>query len=161
MKAIWFPSVDLDESLMQEFCPRQKKDVTWFLLENIFKISGIWQYFWNFESERTFINYGFNKISYIETLRLDGYRFVVGGNFFAFDLPHYPLVCTSYLSRSSRFQKQHVNNRASISYMTNYYYMQKIRKRSLGKKILHPICSRYPVSSLNSSVATNSNWTVC
>ena len=104
-----------------------------------------------------FVNYGFNKISYIETLRLDGYRFVVGGNFFAFDLPHYPLVCTSYLSRSSRFQKQHVNNRASISYMTNYYYMQKIRKRSLGKKILHPICSRYPVSSLNSSVATNSN----
>ena len=23
-----FPSVDLDESLMQEFCPRQKRDVT-------------------------------------------------------------------------------------------------------------------------------------
>lgn len=37
-----------------------------------------------------FINYGFNKISYVETLRRYGYRFVIGGEFFAFDLPHLP-----------------------------------------------------------------------
>ena len=104
-----------------------------------------------------FVNYGFNKISYIETLRLDGYRFVIGGNFFAFDLPHYPLVCISSLSRSSRFQKQHVNNRASKSYMTNYYYMQKVRKRSLGKKVLHPICPQYSVNSSNSSSGIKSD----
>lgn len=39
-----------------------------------------------------FINYGYNKISYVETLRLGGYRFVLGGDFYAFDLPHLPYI---------------------------------------------------------------------
>lgn len=37
-----------------------------------------------------FINYGFNKISYVETLRRYEYRFVLAGRVFAFDLPHLP-----------------------------------------------------------------------
>ena len=37
-----------------------------------------------------FINYGFNKISYVETLRREEYRFVLAGKVFAFDLPHLP-----------------------------------------------------------------------
>ena len=36
------------------------------------------------------INFGFNKISYIETLRNLGYRFIIMRNAFAFDLPHLP-----------------------------------------------------------------------
>jgi len=37
-----------------------------------------------------FINYGFNKISYVETLRREEYRFILAGKVFAFDLPHLP-----------------------------------------------------------------------
>ena len=37
-----------------------------------------------------FINYGFNKISYVETLRKEEYRFVLAGDMYAFDLPHLP-----------------------------------------------------------------------
>ena len=37
-----------------------------------------------------FINYGFNKISYVETLRRYEYRFILAGKVFAFDLPHLP-----------------------------------------------------------------------
>ena len=40
-----------------------------------------------------FINYGFNKISYIEKLRLSGYSFYLATNVFAFDLPHLPYYC--------------------------------------------------------------------
>ena len=36
------------------------------------------------------INFGFNKISYTETLRNLGYRFIIMRNAFAFDLPHLP-----------------------------------------------------------------------
>ena len=42
------------------------------------------------EFNERFINYGFNKISYVETLRREEYRFVLAGNVFAFDLPHLP-----------------------------------------------------------------------
>lgn len=38
------------------------------------------------------INYGFNKITYIENLRYRGYRFIIAGGMFAFDLPHQPSV---------------------------------------------------------------------
>ena len=38
------------------------------------------------------INYGYNKIAYIENLRFRGWRFVIAGNMFAFDLPHLPYV---------------------------------------------------------------------
>ncbi|KAK8796649.1 hypothetical protein WA588_000777, partial [Blastocystis sp. NMH] len=79
-----------------------------------------------------FINYGYNKISYVETLRLGGYRFVLGGDFYAFDLPHLP----------SRFQKQHVSSKLSKSYMTNYYYMQKVRKRFHGTVVTTPLCKK-------------------
>lgn len=37
-----------------------------------------------------FINYGFNKISFVELLRREEYRFVLAGKVFAFDLPHLP-----------------------------------------------------------------------
>lgn len=37
-----------------------------------------------------FINYGFNKISYVETIRREEYRFALAGKVFAFDLPHLP-----------------------------------------------------------------------
>ena len=106
-----------------------------------------------------FINYGFNKISYIEALRLDGYRFVIGGNFFAFDLPHYPFVHVSLLNHRSRFQKQHANGKTSLSYMTNYYYMRKIKKRSLGKTVLHPICPQG--IRVIGSVSSNGTKNVC
>ena len=43
-----------------------------------------------------FINYGFNKIEYVETLRLEGYRFLLAGNMFAFDLPHLPYFSFSF-----------------------------------------------------------------
>ena len=36
-----------------------------------------------------FINYGYNKISYVEKLRLSGYSFYLASNVFAFDLPHH------------------------------------------------------------------------
>ena len=37
-----------------------------------------------------FINYGFNKISYVETIRREEYRFALAGKVFAFDLLHLP-----------------------------------------------------------------------
>lgn len=37
-----------------------------------------------------FINYGFNKISFVELLRREEYRFILAGKVFAFDLPHLP-----------------------------------------------------------------------
>lgn len=37
-----------------------------------------------------FINYGFNKISYVESLRLSGYSFYLASKMYAFDLPHRP-----------------------------------------------------------------------
>lgn len=39
-----------------------------------------------------FINYGFNKISFVEMLRMEEYRFILAGKVFAFDLPHLPYV---------------------------------------------------------------------
>ena len=39
-----------------------------------------------------FINYGFNKISYVETLRREEYRLILAGMIYAFDLPHLPWV---------------------------------------------------------------------
>ena len=40
--------------------------------------------------DEKYINYGFNKISYVETLRLTGYSFYLASRMFAFDLPHHP-----------------------------------------------------------------------
>lgn len=35
-----------------------------------------------------FINYGFNKVQWIETLRYNGYKFAVLSQSFAIDIPH-------------------------------------------------------------------------
>lgn len=77
-----------------------------------------------------FINYGFNKISYVETLRREEYRFILAGKVFAFDLPHLP----------SRFQKSHVTNTQSGNYMTNYYYMQRLVKRTKNNTHILKVC---------------------
>jgi len=39
-----------------------------------------------------FINYGYNKISYVEKLRLSGYSFYLATKVFAFDLPHHSYI---------------------------------------------------------------------
>ncbi|OAO13424.1 hypothetical protein AV274_4892, partial [Blastocystis sp. ATCC 50177/Nand II] len=62
----------------------------------------------------SFINYGFNKISYVESIRRHGYTFYLASKMYAFDLPHLP----------SRFQKSHVQSTRSGNYVTNYYYMK-------------------------------------
>ena len=88
-----------------------------------------------------FINYGFNKISYVETIRREEYRFALAGNVFAFDLPHLP-----YLIRRgdswcrSAYNKDHTTHTKSGNYMINYYYTQKLLKRTKNNKHILPIC---------------------
>ncbi|KNB42772.1 glycosyltransferase-like protein [Blastocystis sp. subtype 4] len=43
------------------------------------------------------INYGQNKITYVETLRLNGFKFVIASRMFAYDLPHSPFVIDIYI----------------------------------------------------------------
>lgn len=77
-----------------------------------------------------FINYGFNKISYVETLRLEGYHFYLAGRMFAFDLPHAP----------SKYQKSHVSKLGQGNYITNSIYMQRLKVRTRGRQNVLPIC---------------------
>ncbi|KAM7454642.1 hypothetical protein BLSTO_04599 [Blastocystis sp. subtype 1] len=77
-----------------------------------------------------FINYGFNKISFVEMLRREEYRFVLAGKVFAFDLPHLP----------SRYQKSHATNTKSGNYLTNYYYTQGLLKRTKNHTHILPLC---------------------
>ena len=38
--------------------------------------------------DETFVNYGFNKVQWIESLRYSGYEFYVLNNGFLIDMPH-------------------------------------------------------------------------
>ena len=87
-----------------------------------------------------FINYGFNKISYVETLRREEYRFVLAGGMYAFDLPHLPLSLPSFLICSSSLQKSHATNTKSGTYMVNYYYTQALVKRTKNNKHILKTC---------------------
>ena len=40
--------------------------------------------------DERFINYGFNKVEWIETLRYRGFEFYILSQSFAFDIPHQP-----------------------------------------------------------------------
>ena len=46
--------------------------------------------------DERFINYGFNKVQWIENLRYLGFEFYVLGQSFAFDIPHEPYVSTRH-----------------------------------------------------------------
>ena len=87
-----------------------------------------------------FINYGFNKISYVETLRREEYRFVLAGDIFAFDLPHLPYRLVIHLYDSSSLQKSHATNTKSGNYMVNYYYTQALVKRTKNNKNILKTC---------------------
>ena len=88
-----------------------------------------------------FINYGFNKISYVETLRREEYRFILAGMIYAFDLPHLPwAVYIRVMNSRSKFQKSHANNTQGGNYMTNYYYMQKLIARTKGNQNILKVC---------------------
>lgn len=68
------------------------------------------------EFNERFINYGFNKISYVETLRREEYRFVLAGNVFAFDLPHLPYEIKSGYNVGHLFKRamQVIRNQETI-----------------------------------------------
>ena len=87
-----------------------------------------------------FINYGFNKISYVETLRREEYRFVLAGDMYAFDLPHLPYWLISFSICSSSLQKSHATNTKSGNYMVNYYYTQALVKRTKNNKHILKTC---------------------
>ena len=57
--------------------------------------------------DERFINYGKDKISWIENLRYDGYAFAVLRNAFAVDIPHprYYLIILCYVFRSDYAKK--------------------------------------------------------
>lgn len=38
--------------------------------------------------DETFVNYGFNKVQWIETLRYSGYEFYIVNDAFLVDMPH-------------------------------------------------------------------------
>lgn len=87
-----------------------------------------------------FINYGFNKISFVEMLRREEYRFVLAGKVFAFDLPHLPYRLKKRVTISSRYQKSHATNTKSGNYLTNYYYTQGLLKRTKNHTHILPLC---------------------
>ncbi|KAK8791338.1 hypothetical protein WA171_002285 [Blastocystis sp. BT1] len=66
------------------------------------------------------INYGFNKITYIENLRYRGYRFIIAGEMFAFDLPHHPSIFNA-------IHKRYVYNANLPAY---HSYMNIVRKHT-------------------------------
>ena len=73
------------------------------------------------------INYGFNKITYIENLRYRGYRFIIAGEMFAFDLPHHPYVCEKDRSIFNAIHKRYVYNANLPAY---HSYMNIVRKHT-------------------------------
>ena len=78
------------------------------------------------------VNYGYNKITYIENLRSRGYRFVVAGKMFAFDLPHLP----------SKFHDDHINYRINSNYFSYVKYIQELRKIKSETGYVIPLCKK-------------------
>ena len=46
--------------------------------------------------DERFINYGFNKVQWIEHLRYLGYEYYILSRAFAFDIPHAPYIRLAY-----------------------------------------------------------------
>ena len=76
------------------------------------------------------INYGFNKITYIENLRYRGYRFIIAGEMFAFDLPHHPYVCEKEVMDRSIFNAIHKRYVYNANLPAYHSYMNIVRKHT-------------------------------
>ena len=73
--------------------------------------------------DERFINYGYNKIEWIETLRYTGYKFAVLINGFGMDVPHPSYVhffFFIYWSRSG-FKKYYKQSNEHVVKMYNAY----------------------------------------
>ncbi len=78
--------------------------------------------------DERFINFGFNKIEWIETLRYTGYKFAVLINGFGMDVPHpqyYHLTISIYFR--SIYKKKYINSVAS----SDMYFLSRVYKYSL------------------------------
>ena len=76
------------------------------------------------------INYGFNKITYIENLRYRGYRFIIAGEMFAFDLPHHPYVCEKEVMDRSIFNAIHKRYVYNANLPAYHSYMNIVHKHA-------------------------------
>lgn len=97
-----------------------------------------------------FINYGFNKISYVETLRLEGivhFSWIKNRLSFLFsgtDVCFWSSACSVFLLFAmiirSKYQKSHVSKLGQGNYITNSIYMQRLKVRTRGRQNVLPIC---------------------
>ncbi|OAO13755.1 glycosyltransferase-like protein LARGE2-like protein [Blastocystis sp. ATCC 50177/Nand II] len=78
------------------------------------------------------INYGHNKITYVENLRFHGYRFVLAGRCFIFDIPH----------TKSDYQKQHTIERTNANWQAKTTYLRHLYVESLKRNDVMTLCDK-------------------
>lgn len=98
------------------------------------------------------INYGHNKITYIENLRFHGrngwfhynveYQFYLLGGVFAFDIPHSPYLLNIRIMCRSQFQKTHVKQVTTENWYAKTNYLSVLYKESLSRSHVMTLCDK-------------------
>ena len=83
--------------------------------------------------DESFLNYGFNKVQWIENLRYLGYEFYVATNAFAVDVPHKasPLrgCVTSRSNHAKNYRYSFIDSQQSMIHVYRAF-LQKLRSES-------------------------------
>ena len=88
--------------------------------------------------DERFINYGYNKVQWIEHLRWLGYQFAVMAHSFAVDIPHPP---SNYANTWSKLWE--VKNNPNITMRTVYRrFLTELRSRTNDDSTVF-VCHRY------------------
>ncbi|KAK8789278.1 hypothetical protein WA588_001163, partial [Blastocystis sp. NMH] len=87
--------------------------------------------------DEAFVDYGMNKIVYVESLRLMGYHFVLAGRVFGYDLPHSPSV----------FEQQHRMNKTRATHVYAKQQLIALINQTRGKASVLPLCEPFSMYS--------------
>ena len=79
-----------------------------------------------------FINYGFNKITYVEKLRYSNYSFYLASKLYAFDLPHHGYGLLIGIRNRSKMKDLHLKtNKVGKSNIGLYSKVMKQLKKNV------------------------------
>ena len=97
------------------------------------------------------VNYGHNKITYVENLRFHGtvlaipvsvgYQFILAGRCYLFDVPHAKSVLGGRVTRRSEYQKSHIKNRQNSNWRMKTLYLSHLYRESLNRTDVMTLCN--------------------
>ena len=94
--------------------------------------------------DERFINYGCNKVQYVDHLRYKGYAFYIPGDVFSVDLVHKEWDWIRMVNDSSSFRNRFMNSYGGknlpVMTLVCYYYLDAVQKEYSRSKHVLPLC---------------------